>query len=97
MTVTRGRRGKYFTEVVRKRPLRARLRTKDDLIEGTIHIDPQKRTLDELNEQTGFLAVTEAVIDAGDQEILADFLAVNKSQIVWVQPLEDLGDENDGS
>ena len=97
MTVARGRRGKYFTDVVRKRPLRARLRTLDDVIEGTIHIDPEKRTLDELNEQTGFLAVTEAVIQASGEKISADFIALNKSQIVWVQPLDELGDNDNGN
>ncbi|MFP3854215.1 MAG: hypothetical protein ACLFWD_07985 [Anaerolineales bacterium] len=95
MTVTRSRKGKYFTDVIRKRPIRARLRTREDLIEGTIHVHPDRRPLDELNETKGFVAVTNAIIKSGGEEIKADFLAINLDQILWVQPLENKGVDRD--
>ena len=95
MTVTRGPKGKYFTDVIRKKPLRARIRTQKDLIEGVIHIHPDKRPLDEINEAEGFLAVTEAVIYLDDQEIRSDFVAVNLDGILWVQPLDEVGDDHE--
>lgn len=90
MNISRGPKGKYFTDVIRKRPLRARIRTQKELIEGVIHIHPDRRPLDEINEADGFLAVTEATIHLEGEEILADFIAVNISGILWVQPLEEL-------
>ena len=95
MTVTRVPKGKYFTDVIRKRPLRTRIRTDSELIEGVIHIHPDNRPLDEINKTERFLAVTDAVINLAGEEVRADFIAVNVKKIVWVQPLEDQGATNE--
>ena len=95
MEVNRDRKGKYFTDVIRKHPLRARLRTADDLIEGTIHIHPNRRPLDELNESTGFIAVTEASVHALGKQYEAEFIALNVDRILWMQPLEEEGADHD--
>jgi hypothetical protein len=95
MTVTLGPKGKYFTDVIRKRPLRARIRTECELIEGFIYIHPDKRPLDEINETKNFLAVTDAVIKSAGEEERADFIAVNINKIVLIQPLEAEGDANE--
>jgi hypothetical protein len=95
MTVRKGPKGKYFTDVVRKIPVRASIRTIHEIIQGTIHIHPEQRTLDALNEDGGFLAVTDAEIEAGPDIIETDFVAVNKAHILWVNPVEDDG-ENRG-
>jgi hypothetical protein len=92
MTVTRGPKGKYFTEVIRKKPFQARIQTSKELIEGTIHVHPERRPLDEINEVGSFLAVTQATIYATEGELEADFIAVNVDQIVWLQPLQEAGD-----
>jgi len=86
MTVQAGPRGKYFTEVVRKTPVRATIRTVGATINGTVHVHPDERTLDMLNALDGFLAVTEASVDEGSNSFEAAFLAVNKDHILWIQP-----------
>lgn len=95
MTVRKGPKGKYFTDVIRKTPMRAMIRTANEVITGTIHIHPEHRTLDALNERDDFLAVTDAEIESGTGIIKADFVAVNKTHIIWVNPV-GVGGENRG-
>jgi hypothetical protein len=86
MTVHTGPRGKYFTEVIRKSAVRATIRTVGATITGTVHVHPDERTLDMLNALDGFLAVTDAQVDDGQQPFEAAFLAVSSAHIVWVKP-----------
>ena len=95
MTVRKGPKGKYFTDVVRKTQVRASIRTVHEMIHGTIHIHPERRPLDALNENGGFLAVTDAEIEVGSEIIETGFVAVNKAHIIWVNPVEGNG-ENRG-
>lgn len=91
MKIRRGAKGKYFTDVVRKHPVRATIRTVQETIIGFIHLHPEARTLDELNSPGDFLAVTEATIETGDASVPTDFVAVNKAHILWVNPREQDG------
>ena len=95
MTVRKGPKGKYFTDVVRKTPVRTSIRTTHEIIHGTIHIHPEHRTLDALNEHEGFLAVTDAEIEAGSDIIETDFVAINKAHIIWVNPIADDGENRE--
>jgi len=95
MTVRKSPKGKYFTDVVRKTPIRASIRTAHEVIVGTIYVHQKQRTLDALNELDDFLAVTDAEIEAVSDTVKTDFVAVNKAHIVWVHPVEDAG-ENRG-
>lgn len=95
MKVRRGPKGKYFTDVVRKLPVRVLIQTHDGRITGTIHVHPDHRALDELNQIEGFLAVTEAVVESGSGPFETEFIALNKSQIIWVHPLKHQGEESD--
>jgi hypothetical protein len=83
-------RGKYYTEVIHKRAIPARIQTVQHLIIGTIHVEPEERVKDELNAPEKYLAVTDAkVLDEFGQEVLhASFLTINKSQIIWLAPEE---------
>lgn len=95
MKVRQGPKGKYFTDVVRKMPLRVAIQTAEGLITGEIHIHPDRRTLDELNQADEFIAVTKAVVESNGDSFETDFLALNKSQIVWVHPLVDQVKQDD--
>jgi hypothetical protein len=83
-------KGKYYTEVIHKRAVPARIQTVQHLILGTIYVQPEERVKDELNAAEDYLAVTDAkVLDEYGQEVLhATFLTINKSQIVWLAPEE---------
>jgi hypothetical protein len=86
-------KGKFFTDVVRKIPVRAVVQTTMQLIRGNVHVREGERLKNELDRQEPFLAITEASIVGGDGQVLFDapFLAVQRSQIVWVLPEDQKG------
>jgi hypothetical protein len=81
-------KGKFFTEVVQKRAIPARIQTTRQLIQGKVHAQPDQRVTDALDSPPIFLAVTDAqVFDEQGRSIgTFPFLSVNKSQIVWLAP-----------
>ncbi|MDX1600199.1 MAG: hypothetical protein R3191_01655 [Anaerolineales bacterium] len=83
-----GPRGKYFTEVIGKEPQRVEIRTPQGRIEGVIHVHPDHRLLDEINEGPPFLAVTDVRLHHEDSIVESSFLALNRSQVLWVMPVE---------
>jgi hypothetical protein len=89
-------RGKIFTKVISKVPVRVIIQTSMQLIRGNIHVKPEERLSDELNLEEEFLPVTNAVIYNLEGQILyeANFISINRTQIIWVlpstEPLESL-------
>ena len=53
-------KGKIFTNVITKKPVAVHLQTSQHLIRGNVHIRPDERLKDELNQTEVFLAVTDA-------------------------------------
>lgn len=84
-------KGKFFTDVVAKDAILARIRTVTHLIRGWVYVRRGDRLRDELNRAEQFLAVTDVTIYGDQGEILysGDFLAVNRDQIVWLLPEEE--------
>jgi hypothetical protein len=83
-------RGKYYTDVIQKEPLRVSIRTSNSRIDGTIHIRPMNRLLDELNQgDASFIAVTQAKVLADGIAIQVPFLALRKGTIEWIGPDEE--------
>ncbi len=73
-------KGKIFTQVVSKQPNDVVIQTATNQIHGKIHIRPEDRLKDELDETSHFLAVTDASIfdPSGERLILkTGFVAVN--------------------
>jgi hypothetical protein len=96
MTVHYSSRGKYFTDVVRTSQLPVTIETPGGRIRGNLHLRPENRLIDELNDSPPFLAVTEARILTQDGDTETDFLSLNKNQILWVLPEEaSLGEASD--
>ncbi|MBN1265078.1 MAG: hypothetical protein JXA25_06280 [Anaerolineales bacterium] len=89
MSIRFDHKGKYFTEVKRKDPIRVRIQTIDGRITGTIHVLPENRLLDEINHGEPFIPITDAIIQQADLQINTSFLTVNRQQIIWMIPLED--------
>ena len=85
-------KGKIFTPVVTKKPVRVIIQTTAGLVRGSVHIRPDQRLKDALEVDEDFLAVTEAeVLDANRQVLYqTSFLAVRQAHIVWILPEEEL-------
>jgi len=91
MTFEYDEKGKIYTNVVSKVAVPALVQTSLQLIRGVIHIHQGERVKDELDRDEFFLAITDASILAPDGETVlrsAPFLAVRRSQIVWIIPQE---------
>jgi hypothetical protein len=89
-------KGKLFTNVVAKKPIKVRLQVATHLILGTVYIRPENRLKDEINQPETFLAVTDAQLfnDKGEIVYTCKFIVVNRNQILWMAP--DTENENGG-
>lgn len=85
-------KGKIFTQVVSKEPIEVKIMTAQHLIEGLIHVRRDVRIKDELNQESRFLAVTDAVVYNHQNEELyrCNFLILNVEHIIWVIPTEEM-------
>jgi len=86
--------GKIFTSVIHKQPVEVLIQTTIQLIRGFIHVRPDSRLKDEFDQQELSLAVTDAIVYKNGREIQYEskFLALNRSQIVWIIPIDDLSE-----
>ncbi|HWR67229.1 MAG TPA: hypothetical protein VN364_14010 [Bellilinea sp.] len=86
-------KGKIYTQVITKSPIKVILQTAFHRIHGYIHVRIGERLKDELDTAVNFLAVTDAVVfdlTGNTQLFKTNFMAVNRNQIVWVIPEDDL-------
>jgi hypothetical protein len=91
MTIEYDEKGKFYTDVVTKISVHATVQTTHQLIRGNVHVRQGERLKDELDRDELFLAMTNASILGADGQVLfsAPFLAVRRSQIIWVIPGEE--------
>lgn len=86
-------KGKIYTQVVTKSPIKAIIQTTTNRISGNIHVRPDDRLKDALDTSDHFLAVTDASVrdkDGKEMILRANFMAINLSQILWVVPEEEI-------
>lgn len=85
-------KGKIFTQVITKKPVPVIIQTATHRIRGTVHVRPDERVIDELNNSSNFIAVTEARVMGDNEEQLygCEFLTLNKEQIIWIIPDEEV-------
>ena len=81
-------KGKIFTDLITKIPVQAIIQTTSQLVRGKVHVRQGERLKDELDRDEPFLAVTDANVVGEDGQPLFEtpFLAVSRSQIIWVIP-----------
>lgn len=82
-------KGKIYTNIIQKQPIWVTIQLASNRIHGLIHIPPDGRLKEELDDQPIFLAVTQAdVLSVDGKEIILSsrFIAVNKTQIIWLTP-----------
>jgi hypothetical protein len=91
MSIEYDEKGKYYTNVISKIAVSSILQTTTHLIRGLVHIRQGERLKDELENEERYVAVTNAsVYDAnGKVAYSSPFMAVHKSQIVWIMPADD--------
>jgi hypothetical protein len=90
-------KGKIFTDVIPKHPVKVWIQTVNSQIRGQIHVKHDTRIKDELDGTLKFLALTSASIFSEDGMKLTTkcgFMTVNIDQIVWIIPEDDL--QSDG-
>jgi hypothetical protein len=85
-------RGKIFTKVINKVSVNVVIQTTTQLIHGKIHVRPEERLSDELNQEENFLPVTNVVIYRSEGQIMyeTNFLSINRAQIIWILPTAEL-------
>jgi len=88
-------KGKIFTQVVRKQPTQVTIQTLDYQIRGQVHVHPDSRLKDEIEREEHFVALTDVTIHdkSGALVMRTAFIAVNKAQIIWIVPDEDIAKE----
>jgi len=91
MTIEYDEKGKYYTEVVTKDPVLSIIQTNTHIIRGIIHVRQDQRLKDALETDEQFIAVTDFNVSGADGSVAysGSFLAVQKSQIVWIMPLHE--------
>ena len=91
MTTEYDEKGKFYTDIIAKVPVSCLIQTTTHLMRGFVHVRQGERFKNELERDESFLAVTDvAVLGSGEEALYtAPFLAVNRSQIVWIMPAGD--------
>lgn len=98
MTIEYDEKGKFYTDVITKLPIACLIQTTTHLMRGFVHVRQGERFKNELEREEAFLAVTNASILGSDKEVLytAPFMAISRTQIVWVMPAEDENEVSKG-
>ena len=86
-------KGKIFTTVISKVPVKVLIQLSTNQVKGEIHVRRDGRLKDELDSANKYVAVTNATIlsQDGTKELTqCNFLSINNSQIIWIIPEEEL-------
>lgn len=88
-------KGKIFTQKITKEQREVIIQTIHQKISGTVYIQMDLRLIDELNNQSGFIALTNVkIFDEHDQvKTKSKFLALNTNQIIWILPINEINDD----
>ena len=95
MTIEYDEKGKIFTDVVSKIAVYATVQTTTHRMRGHIHVRRDQRIIDELDLNENFLALTDVSVLDSDGQLLyqVPFLALRRTQIVWVIPEQKMDEE----
>jgi hypothetical protein len=99
MTIEFDDKGKFFTDIITKTPVPVVIQTVAHRIHGNIHVSQDRRLKDELDLPDKFIAITNAVIFLPDNQVMyqANFLAIQRDEIIWVLPEKEIVDLLKGS
>ncbi len=86
-------KGKIFTTVISKQPVKVLMQLPTNQIQGEIHVRKDGRLKDEIDSANRYIAVTNATILSQDGSKVikqCKFLSVNNSQIIWIIPEDEI-------
>lgn len=91
MSIEYDEKGKYYTNVISKITVSSILQTTTHLIRGMVHVRQGERLKDELENDEKYVAVTDASVHDFNGNVVysSPFMAVHKTQIVWIMPSDD--------
>jgi hypothetical protein len=80
------------SHLIQKKPVPVAIQTTKQLIRGTFHVRGVMRVIEELAFEETFIAITDAEIFTykGNTLFKTDFVAVNRKDIVWMAPEENI-------
>jgi hypothetical protein len=78
--------------VIKKRPIPVVIQTRTQLIRGKFHVRGVMRVIDEMTFEDKFVAITDAeIINPNGRTLFkTNFVALNRQEIVWMVPEEDI-------
>ncbi len=84
--------GKFFTDIIKKKPVEVLVQTTHQLLHGYVHIRPDSRLKDEIDNEENSLAITDVTVygNEGTAVYRSKFMALNRLQIIWIIPYDDL-------
>jgi hypothetical protein len=82
----------FSSQYVSKKPTSVFIQTIHHRLHGDVHVGLGKRLTDELDGGLQFLPVTNVCVYNDNGEILyrTHFLLINRDQLIWILPDEDL-------
>ena len=85
------------SQYISKKPTPVIIQTSHHRLHGNVHVGLGKRLKDELDGGLQFLPVTNVVVygDDGQAVYHSQFLLINREQLVWILPDEDVIDDED--
>ncbi len=92
MATQQDEKGKFFTDVVRKDPVRVIVKTKKQLIIGIYHLGKEERLVDSVNGERQFIPLTDVSVYeqiGGEGKMRSKFLILNKDDISWIVPASE--------
>jgi hypothetical protein len=91
MTIEYDDKGKFYTDIIKKLPMPVVIQTVTHLVRGLVHVRDGERLKNELERTEMFLAVTNATIySVGDKVLFtAPFMAIQRTQIIWIMPVDE--------
>ena len=82
-------KGKIYTDIIQKQATWVTIQLPQSRVHGAIFVRNNERIKEALDDTGPFLALTQVEIlsvNGSQVEQKTNFLAVNKSQIIWVMP-----------
>jgi hypothetical protein len=82
-------KGKIYTDIIQKQAIWVTIQLSQSRIHGAVFLRSNERIKEALDEAGPFLALTQVEVLSADGQTVdkkANFLVVNKSQIIWLMP-----------
>jgi hypothetical protein len=82
-------KGKIYTDIIQKQAIWVTIQLPQSRIHGAVFLRSNERIKEALDEAGPFLALTQVEVLSTDGQTVdkkANFLVVNKSQIIWLMP-----------